>query len=192
MIDLTGKRFGRLEVIGLAGKDKRQECKWLCKCDCGNTKVVYGYHLRKGHTVSCGCRMVTSNVTHGESGTRLYRIWQKMLDRCNNPHNQGFKYYGGRGIKVCPEWESYIVFRDWSLSHGYTDELTIDRIDNYKGYEPSNCRWVTMEVQQKNKRTTVWITHNGITETLTGWGRILNIPHSTIQERYRRGCNIFE
>ena len=191
MIDLTGQRFGKLKVIELAAKDKRGECKWLCKCDCGNTKVVYGYHLRKGHTVSCGCHMLVTHKTHGESKTRLYKIWLKMRDRCSNPKSENYKYYGGQGVTICKEWADYEAFKIWALNNGYSNELTIDRIDPCGNYEPSNCRWVTMTEQLKNKRNTVLLTHNGHTDTLRGWSKILNIPKSTLQQRYRKGVDIF-
>lgn len=190
--DITGQRFGKLTVLELAEKDNRGECKWLCKCDCGNTKVVYGYHLRKGHTVSCGCRMRTVNVTHHESKTRLYHIWQKMRDRCENPSCLSYKHYGGRGISHCEEWTTYEPFRDWALANGYKDNLTIERIDVNGNYEPSNCTWIPQNEQAKNMRKTIRLTHEGITDSLRGWGIRLGVPHSTIWSAYARGDDIFE
>jgi len=138
--DLTDQRFGKLTVIKLDCKDKRGECKWLCKCDCGNETVVYGSHLRKGDTVSCGCVMRTANKTHGESKTRLYKIWLHMKDRCNNPNGDHYCYYGGRGITYTPIWEDFNEFKSWAINNGYKDNLTIDRIDVNGNYEPDNCR----------------------------------------------------
>lgn len=192
MKDLTNQRFGKLTVIGINSKDNRGECKWLCKCDCGNQTVVYGSHLRKGVTVSCGCVMRSTSKTHGESKTRLYKIWQHMKSRCSNKNGDNYKYYGGRGITYCEEWESFETFRDWAMRNGYKDTLTIDRINPDGNYEPSNCRWVTQVVQHKNTRKCLQITHNGETHTLREWGRILGIPKSTIQQRYKKGVNIFE
>ena len=192
MKDLTGMTFGKLHVIRPACKDHRGEYKWLCECECGNKSIVYGSHLRNGDTVSCGCVMRTAKKTHGESKTRLYRIWQHMRGRCTNPNSDNFKYYGGRGITICTEWNDFEVFREWALSNGYQEPLTIDRIDVNGNYDPSNCRWVTQTEQNKNTRKCLHITHNEETHTLREWGRILGIPKSTIQSRYQRGVNIFE
>ena len=192
MIDLTNQRFGKLTAIRPACKDHRGEYKWLCKCDCGNETVVYGSHLRKGDTVSCGCVMRNVSKTHGESKTRLYTIWQHMKSRCDNPNTDHYDCYGGRGIKYCDEWKTFEVFKEWAVSNGYTDELTIDRIDVNGNYEPSNCRWATRKLQGENTRKAKQITHNGETHSLREWGKILGIPKSTIQARYQRGVNIFE
>lgn len=152
LIDITGKRFGRLTVM------RRYDSKrWECLCDCGNITISDGYQLRRGITKSCGCYQRTNagdvHRKHGYCGTRLYRIYYKMKERCYRPENDNFKYYGGRGIKICDEWlQNFSSFADWAVSNGYADNLTIDRKDNEKGYSPDNCRWVTMAEQQRNKR----------------------------------------
>lgn len=192
MKDLTGMTFGKLHVICADSKDNRGEYKWMCECECGNRSVVYGSHLRNGATISCGCVMRTTQKTHGESKTRLYKIWQHMKDRCTNQNCDSFEYYGGRGITFCEEWSRYENFRDWALINGYQDTLSIDRIDPDGNYEPKNCRWITQTEQNKNTRKCVLLTHNGETHTLREWGRILGIPKSTIQSRYQRGVSIFE
>lgn len=156
MIDLTGLRFGRLEVLEMVGKDKYGITQWECACECGNTTTASISNLRNGNTTSCGCyarqRKREANTTHGETGTRLHRIWKAMHTRCNNPKFFAYSAYGGRGIKVCAEWDDFNAFKDWAMSHGYSNELTIDRINNDKGYSPDNCRWATMAEQNKNKR----------------------------------------
>lgn len=190
--DMTGQRFGKLTVIELAEKDKRGECKWLCKCDCGNTKIVYGYHLRKGHTVSCGCVMRTQHITHHESKTRLYRIWQKVRNRCDNPRCDKYEYYGGRGITYCSEWNNYEVFRKWALENGYKDNLTIERIDVNRNYEPSNCTWIPQTEQLKNTRRTIRLTWNGETHTIREWSQILGKSYKSCLYQYHKGVNIFE
>lgn len=157
-IDLTGKRFGRLTVIEKTSIDTSKEVCWLCQCDCGNiTKPIRSSDLRRGDAISCGCFrkefMSKKQTVHGLENTRVYNIWNNMNYRCYNAKSNNYKYYGSRGITVCDEWRNSVkAFYDWAMSNGYSDDLTLDRIDVNGNYEPSNCRWVTMKVQNNNKR----------------------------------------
>ena len=156
-LELIGKKFGNLTVVSRAENTKWGTSRWNCICECGNSTIVYGTHLTSGRSTSCGCHhrewCSKQFSTHGDTGTRLHRIWKAMKSRCSNPNLPFYKYYGGKGIKVCAEWSNdYISFKEWSLSHGYKENLTIDRIDPDGNYEPNNCRWVTMTVQNRNKK----------------------------------------
>lgn len=154
-IEMSGKRYGRLLVVSESHKG-RGGFYWNCICDCGSETTVLGTDLRRGHTKSCGCynreMSEVKNTKHGLNGTRISRIHQNMKARCNNPNNTHYHNYGGRGISVCEEWSSLSSFSEWAFSSGYNDSLTIDRVNNDKGYEPSNCRWISKSEQSYNKR----------------------------------------
>ena len=157
LVDLTGKRFGRLTVIRRAPQEGRKFTRWECRCDCGNITMSDAYGLKKGLIQSCGCYHKEfcgeQHRTHGYTGTRLYRIYHKMKERCYRKQNHNFKWYGGCGVTVCDEWlKSFETFAKWAEANGYAENLTIDRIDPYGNYEPTNCRWITIQEQQKNKR----------------------------------------
>lgn len=188
MRDLTGQRFGRLTVIERGKTGKPGIVNWLCKCDCGNYKEINAYSLHAGLTQSCGCyrdEQISSAVsTHGMSKTRIYSIWAGMKARCYKPYAEEYKNYGGRGIRVCDEWlNNPEAFIQWSLSHGYRDDLSIDRIDSDGNYEPDNCRWADWYEQGANKRNNRHITYNGETHIIAEWARKTGIKASTINGR---------
>ena len=149
---MLGKRFGYLVVIldDLPGGVKR---KVLVECDCGVKKRVCVNNLRTGNTKSCGCykkeRIVEASKTHGGTYTRLYSTWSNIKARCNNPNNSAYKFYGGVGIKVSKDWIKFESFKDWALSNGYEDSLSIDRIDSTKDYSSNNCRWISQSDNSK-------------------------------------------
>lgn len=193
--DMIGKRVGRLVVVGEGQtyyKPSGQAYyKFLCKCDCGNTKMVNGYALRKGLTKSCGCytKEKAGNMarTHGKSDTKLYTTWVCMRSRCNYKRNKEYKDYGGRGIKVCKEWdESFDNFCAWAMENGYKEGLSIDRIDVNGNYEPSNCKWATRYEQDRNKRNNVMITYNGETKILRDWEKYLGMSKGTLRQRIKK------
>lgn len=158
--DLTGQTFGRLTVTGYYGKTKSGRSLWLCRCECGNEKIANSDSIKRGLTRSCDCLdreahfFRPNRKKHGDHGTRLYRIWKAMKSRCYCVNSESYqKWYGARGITVCQEWQNdFSKFRDWALSNGYRDDLSIDRINPDGNYEPHNCRWATAKEQVNNRR----------------------------------------
>ena len=194
--DLTGQKFGLLKVVGLADTETRKTY-WVCKCDCGNMKTVRSDSLLCGAIKSCGCLKrkqdeinLVKNHRHKMSGTRIYWEWQGMKSRCYNKNDARYAEWGGRGITVCDEWRnSFESFCDWAMSHGYQDDLTIDRIDNEGNYCPENCRWATQQEQSRNRRSNVNITIGNSTRTLTEWCEIFQVDSKNVFARYSRNKN---
>lgn len=188
--DITGQRFGRLVAVKMYA-EKYKRTKWLCKCDCGNEKLMPLDSLMTGRAKSCGCyrKEVTRDHfrKHGLGNERLYSIWLNMRTRCFNPKVKSYKDYGGRGITVCKEWDDFTNFYQWSLNNGYEDNLTIDRIDNDGNYEPSNCRWGTRVVQMNNTSQNVKIEINGELKTLADHARDNKLNYDTLHYRYECG-----
>jgi hypothetical protein len=197
-LDIIGKVFGRLTVLEADYKNKKLFC--VCMCDCGKQTSVYYGHLKTGATRSCGClrkEEFSDRLTkHGLSHTKIYRRYKGILERCYQPNHQSYKDYGGRGITVSEEWlnsnnnDGFTNFYNWSISSGYSENLTLDRINNDEGYSPLNCRWVTRAVQSENKRNTVRVKTKYGVLTFKELHDITNIPLATIRDRYYNGKDV--
>ena len=190
--DLTGQRFGRLTVEKVVGR-KYRKLLWRCLCDCGKYTVVVGSSLTTGNTRSCGCDRFGHNKKYGKTAShsqRLYNIWCGIKNRCLNPHCDDYQYYGGKGVTICEEWKNnYMAFRAWAISHGYKEDLTIDRISPDGNYSPFNCRWTDYKTQANNRTNNVRLTFQGRTKTISEWAREIGISDGTIRSRIRRGCS---
>lgn len=156
-IDITGQRFGKLVAIKRIGRNEERDSLWLFKCDCGNTCVKNLSTVKSGNVTSCGCKY----KPYDHRLERLHAVYHGMKARCYQPNHVSYKWYGAKGVKVCKEWlDDFNVFAQWAIESGYDITAprgccTIDRIDPYKDYEPSNCRWISMADQQLNKRREV-------------------------------------
>ncbi len=204
--NLVGMKFGKLTVIEYAGYKTTNSGavyhQWLCNCDCGNTKITTGAALKSNHCQSCGCIPHTPKtikwIKHNKADTRLYNVWKSMKGRCYTKSNSGYKYYGARGIEVCPEWKNdFNSFYEWSVSNGYKESekqglYTIDRIDPNGNYTPDNCRWVDMTIQSNNRRNNTKYMYDGELLTLREISYKSNIDYSTLRGRIDRGLSIYE
>lgn len=193
-LDLVGKQFGKLHVIRYANSHDNYTY-WECKCSCGNTCIVKGRDLVRGHKKSCGClvsEVITErNSTHNKSKTRLYSIYAGIKKRCYTESTKNYYLYGGRGIKVCDEWNNdFMTFYNWAMANGYEDDLTIDRIDVNGNYCPENCRWVNSIIQNRNTRRNKLLTFNNETHCISEWSEITGIPNSTIRNRLNKGWKL--
>lgn len=187
--DLTGIRFGKLTVVSRVGNAFR----WHCNCDCGGTVTAEGSNLRKGATKSCGCFRKEighiKNLTHGMTDTRAYGTWSNMKRRCHAPTHDKFKYYGGRGIKVCDRWlhsfENFMKDMGPCPAGG-----SIERKDSSGNYEPSNCEWATKVAQANNKSSNRLETVGGVTRTLAQWATISGVNYKALHARMSAGWTI--
>ena len=185
--DLTGRVFGKLTVLSMAGRTKANAVTWNAHCECGSTRVVVGGNLTSGITKSCGCSRNGSGVrTHGRSKSRIYYAWASMITRCHNPHAKKYKDYGARGIAVCERWrQSFAAFLE-DMGERPTPQHQLDRKNNDGDYEPGNCRWATRAEQMANRRITERFTHAGKTLTLVEWAKETGIEYSTLRQRLHR------
>lgn len=197
--DMTGQRFGRLVAIEKSGANKQNFPVWKCVCDCGNTTYVSQYSLSSLSTKSCGCLTRKLNylrftkVKHGlyTRDKRLHHSWANMMRRCYCEHTDQYKDYGGRGIEVCYEWRTDPAnFEKWALANGYAESLTLDRVDNNGNYTQENCRWVSRQEQNKNRRTTIHVTYKGETMCVKDLAIKYDKWPATISRRLKRGWSI--
>lgn len=182
-LKLSGKTFGKWTVVKRAGSTKRGESLWKCICKCGTERLVRGKNLVTGDSMSCGCE---NKITHGMADTRPYRIWQSMKTRCTNMNQPNYERYGKRGITYDPQWEIFENF--WAdMKDSYTDSLTLERIDNYKGYSKENCRWATPHEQNRNMRSNIFIMYDGIKYCLSDLAILLGISRKKLYYHHAKG-----
>jgi len=201
MKNLIGNVYDMLTVIAFSHNvriSNGYRYFWKCKCECGNIIVRRADGLLGKGVKSCGCyrekilakhnfKINNPRKSHEMTKTRLYKIYSKMKERCYYVNYSEYHLYGGRGIKICDEWlNGFESFRDWSFKNGYIENLSIDRIDYNGNYEPDNCRWVDKYTQANNKRNNIVLTYQDKTMTLPEWARYLNLPYTTLANRYRR------
>ncbi len=187
---LVGRRFGTLVVVGISRHVKYRHQKWVCRCDCGISIEVQAGNLLSGHTATCGSGNHYTgsshhNFIHGARNSRTYHIWKHIRQRCMNPKDSRYSDYGGRGIKVCPRWGSYLNFLT-DMGEAPTG-MSIDRKDNNGNYCPENCRWATPVEQANNSRKNVRVTIGGETRTLAEWCRLTGAKYKTVWARIHDG-----
>lgn len=185
---LEGQRFGRLTVVRFDHVDKNDKATWFCQCDCGQDIITTTGNLRIGDTTSCGCARV-KHTTPFYSKVRT--AWRDMIDRCENPKNEYYHIYGGRGIKVCDRWHSFDAFYA-DMGEPSSQGMSLDKIDNDQGYSPDNCRWTDARTQGRNRRLNVYVEYKGKIKCASEWAEILGQNEGTFRERIKRGMSVEE
>ena len=205
--NLVGKRFGRLTVIRFIPHEERttRAYDWWCRCDCGNEVRANANKLKNGLQQSCGCLKEEKKYDIGDvnrkykhTNKRLYGVYSRMIGRCTDPSDKRWDEYGGRGIRVCPEWlgeYGYDAFAEWAFQSGYNKdakqgECTLDRTDVNGDYSPENCRWISNLAQQNNRRYHILAEYNGKTYTAAELSRMFNIPYTTMLNAIKSGKSI--
>jgi hypothetical protein len=191
-LDLVGQQFGDL-LVTAKGNRQGTGMLWACVCTCGVSLHVRSDKLRSGKQTSCGCKSQNGRPPrHGKHGTRVYKIWDTMKQRCTNPNHKSYHDYGERGITVSVEWmQSFDQFYT-DMGDPPTDRHTLDRRDNNAGYAAGNCRWATHDEQHSNRRDNVHLTLNGVTRTQAEWVKVTGLSRLTIQQRRKRGWTVEE
>jgi len=184
-IDMTGNRYGRLSVIEMSGYNNHNQRLWRCVCDCGNESEVIGFLLRQGQTKSCGCLLKESiaavNYKHGKSKSQIWSIHRSMMDRCYLETSHAYSRYGGRGIDVCERWHDFENF--YADMGNKPKGMSLERVDNNKGYFPDNVRWANSKDQANNRRSNVMLELNGKIQTMQQWCDELGLRIGTVWAR---------
>lgn len=192
LIDMTGKKFGRLTVTSRGeNRNSRKDSYWNCICDCGNEAIVSGYKLRTGHTQSCGClhSEVCADMlrTHGYSDTPTHVSWRSMIQRCTDPNSTSYPNYGGRGIAICERW---LTFENFLEDMGIRpDDCTLDRIDANGNYEPNNCKWSTISEQNNNTRGNRMVEVNNELVSMAEASRLTGVPYHVLFRRLEQNMS---
>ena len=191
--NILNKKFGKLTPVCFVYRDSGHQHYWKFECDCGNEIIARKSSVTSGNTTQCKkCSLEARRnkiKTHGKSRTRLYKEWAGIIQRCENPRSTSYDRYGNMGISVCDEWHVFENFMAWALDSGYSDKLTIDRIDYQGNYEPSNCRWVSVLEQNNNTKTNIRFLYNGENHTLAEWARIYGMKYSCLYARWRKNTD---
>jgi len=202
---MEGLKFNRLTIVNYSLTDKWRQRNWNCICDCGNLIIASTANLKSSNTKSCGCLQkekaaisgANSATTHGLSKTkdgkktRLFRIWMGIKTRCYNPNVKEYKNYGGRGITMCDEWKNdFKSFHDWAIAKGYSELLTIDRIENNKDYYPENCKWSTDKDQTRNRRSSRFLELNGESKVMSEWAELYGLTDQCLFQRLKKGWSV--
>ena len=188
-LNLIGQSFGDLTVLAKHGR-QGTGMLWACKCSCGREVLARTEKLRMGKKTSCGCKsQIGRPPVHGKHGTRVYKIWDTMKQRCTNEKHKSYADYGGRGISYDSRWESFDNFYT-DMGDPPSDEYTLDRQDNDGPYSSSNCRWATQIEQHNNRSDNTLLTLDGVTRTQAEWARVTGLSRLTIQQRRKRGWTI--
>lgn len=189
-VDLKGQVFVRLKVLRFSHRNRHGQAYWACRCECGTELSVSGQDLKSGHTKSCGCLKREAaaengrrhSTTHGACGHPLFVIWAGMMARCGNPKHEAYRNYGGRGIRVCKRWHD-----PWKFFADMGDRPSryhwVERVNNNKGYSPTNCRWASRRDQMRNRRANRLITFQGQTKPLCQWAEETGINEGAIRDR---------
>lgn len=189
-----GQGFGFLTVVGYAGSNKNGKSLVKCTCDCGNNTICLLGHLKNGNTKSCGCIALKNKykaIKNDVNYKLIVRRHQCILDRCYCNKHHAYKNYGGRGIIMCAEWKNdFVSFFNWCIENGFKKDLDIDRIDNNGNYEPDNCRFVTRRENTNNRRNTILIEIDGVTNPLSEWADISGLNYGLLLDRLDYGWGV--
>ncbi len=192
-VDLSGETFGRLTAHNVIGRNKHNQLLWRCTCECGTEKAVLGMCLRRGEIQSCGCyhkeRTSAVHTKHGKTRTPIYAVWRSMMQRCYDKNSHAYNRYGGRGINVCPEWQSFEGF--YKDMGDRPEGKSLERINNDGDYAPENVIWADAKAQARNRRSTVFIEHNGERKSLAEWSELSGVKLQTLWARiFKHGLDV--